>query len=35
MVFFFLNFSKVPKVVVFILVFPKAPQLWSSCATFG
>ncbi len=35
MVLFFLNFSKAPKVIVFILVFPKAPWSWSSCVAFG
>jgi hypothetical protein len=35
MVFFFLDFSKSPKVIVFILGFPKVPRSWSSCATFG
>ncbi len=31
MVFFFLDFSKIPKVVVFFLVFPKVRWPWSSC----
>jgi hypothetical protein len=35
MVFFFLDFSKAPKVVVLFLVFPKALWLWSSCVVFG
>jgi hypothetical protein len=35
MVFFFLDFSKAPKVVVFFLVFKKVPWPWSSCATFS
>jgi hypothetical protein len=35
MVFFFLDFSKASKVIVFFLVFPKAPWLWSSCVVFG
>jgi hypothetical protein len=35
MVFFFLDFSKVPKIVIFLLVFPKAPCRWFSCDAFG
>ncbi len=35
MVFFFLDFSKVSKVIVLFLVFPKVPWSWSSCASFG
>jgi hypothetical protein len=34
MVFFFLDFSKASKVIVFFVVFPKAPWLWSSCVVF-
>jgi hypothetical protein len=30
-----LDFSKAPKAIIFFLVFPKVPWLWSSCAAFG